>query len=287
MPPILDELRLRTPSVYKAGMWLRGELLEVAAMPRRRRAEAVLRGPAVTVEIAGRVGLGGLFSNAARALAVGEARGTAVSLRFTAPLYMPSAPVEDWLDSYFVRTGLPCSPELPVLEAGELPSAPAISTADGAGLLWSYMQIHPDIASSAAPYMEGAYAAVHFRGSDKYLEAAPVSRERVLDRVEAEMRERGIERLFVASDEPAFIAEAFRRFGPERCFSLPQLAVAADGRPPHFSDVPGEVKATEALQTMLVLSGAQVCVRTASLLSEWSQTLAPQGHDYVLVQPAR
>lgn len=286
MPPILDELRLRTPSVYKAGMWLRGELLEVAAMPRRRRAETVLRGPGVTVDIAGRVGLGGLFSNAARALAVGEVRGTDVSLRFTAPLYMPSTPVSDWLDSYFLRTGLPCSPDAPVLEVGELPTGPAITTAEGGRLLWSYMQIHPDIVSSAAPYMEGTYAAVHFRGSDKYLEAAPVSRARVLDRVATEMRERGIDRLFVASDEPTFIKEAFRSIGQERCFSLPQLAVAADGRPPHFSEVPGEVKATEALQTMLVLSGAQVCVRTASLLSEWSETLAPRGHDYVLVQPA-
>lgn len=285
MHTFVDNLRTNSPGLYKAGMLLRGGLRELEAAPRRRRASAILRGPAVCVEIAGKVGLGGLFVNAARALAAGEAHGTEISLRLTGPLYMPSTPVDDWLDSYFVRTGPACGPDYPQLEAGDLPAGPAIPTAEGGRLLWSYMHIKPEIATSVERYTAGQYAAVHFRGSDKFLEASPVGREDVLRRVEDEMRRRGIDRLFVASDEPSFIASAADRFGADRCFSLPQAAVAVGGRPPHFSDVPGEIKATEALQTMLVLAGAEVCVRTASLLSEWSQTLAPGHHDYVVVTP--
>jgi len=58
-----------------------------------------------------------------------------------------------------------------------------------------------------------------------------------------------------------------------------------DGRrPPHFADLPGEIKAREALTTMALLARSELCVRTDSALSAWAMTLPGQRRT-VLVRP--
>jgi len=106
------------------------------------------------------------------------------------------------------------------------------------------------------------------------LEAPPVSTETVLRVVHDEMAVQGLDRLFVASDEPQFVEAARASFG-DGAFSFSLEAVATeDGTPPHFSPVAGETKAREALATMLVLARAKLLVKTDSLLSDWATTLA-------------
>jgi hypothetical protein len=116
------------------------------------------------------------------------------------------------------------------------------------------------------------FAAVHYRGSDKFLEDHRVSKDAVLRALEDEMKRDALSRVFVASDEPAFIRAAKERFG-RAAFWLPYQATAVDGRPPHFAEISGEVKAREALVTMVALSRANLCIRTPSFLSAWSHTL--------------
>ena len=110
------------------------------------------------------------------------------------------------------------------------------------------------------------------------LEAPPVSAETVLRVVHDEMAFQGLDRLFVASDEPQFVEAARASFG-DGAFSFSLEAVATeDGTPPHFSPVAGETKAREALATMLVLARAKLLVKTDSLLSDWATTLASGQH---------
>lgn len=280
-----DLLRTTSPQAYKLTLLARNKARDLWSRPGRRRAWHAFGGTACKVEVSQAVGLGGILTHAAEALALGEKMGCQVSLSFAAPTYMPGGRKgADWLDAYFVRRGPKYTPDLPCVDAANLPYRAELDLADKGRLVWGYLAIRPDIISHVRPFLTGDYAAVHYRGSDKYLETKPASRAKVLERVEYEMGARGLRRLFATSDEPEFVADARERFG-DACFSLPQTAIARAGRPPHFSDVPGDVKAREALGTMVVLGGSRVCVRTESLLSEWASTLSSRSTDFIVVRP--
>ena len=253
----------------------------MAQAPARARARALLNRPQVNVALSAAVGMGGLFKDASRALLVGRAKKTAVALQFTGPLYRPSYGADDWLDAYFDRRGLDVNSENPFVEAAVLPRVHASLRARGR-ILWEYMAIKDDFWKPARSLASTPYISVHFRGSDKFLEAPRLQWNSLLDEAERQLLSTGLNRLFVASDERGFIDAAERRFGPA-VFSLPQTAYAEHGRPPHFGEASGEVKAREALETMCALSGARVRIRAASLLSDWAETLATSGHSVLLL----
>lgn len=276
-------LRRRAPTLYRDLVRLRHREQLLRRYPDRLTLVSSLRASEIaTVTVTQNVGMGGLLLNAATALNAGRQLGCAVRLRFAAPTYAPSWAPADWLDDYFVRrSDVPDSGVQ--LEARDLPGR-FVPPWSRWGVLWDAISIRPEIEALATPIAHGDYAAVHYRGSDKSLEAGRVPESAVLDRLELEMGTRGLNRLFVASDEPSFIDLASRRFSHSVVETLPVEALAsADGAPPHFADVPGEIKAREALATMLVLAGARVCVRTESYLSAWAETLADARSEFVLV----
>jgi hypothetical protein len=227
----------------------------------------------MTVEVRGKMGLGAVLSHAGNALYVAEQRDIDVALRFTSPTYAPSWGADDWLDCYFVRLGSHPGGR-PVCDSHDVPLERAPQVRELGPLVWTALRVRDEITSSAAAAADGVFAAVHFRGSDKWLEAPATTIDGILDVVENEMNRQGLGRLFVASDEPRFVEAAHARFG-DCSFSLPTQAVAsADGTPPHFTNAPGETKAREALMTMLILARAKLLVKTESLLSDWAMTLA-------------
>jgi hypothetical protein len=268
-------LRQLSPSTYRAAVRLRrGPVARAVRGPARVRTRRLFeQGGPVTVDVSGEMGLGGVLTNAARALFAARAMDVDVALRFTSPNYAPSWGSRDWLECYFTRLG--SQPDgRPTCDAHNVPISRPPDISEWGALVWNALRIRDDIVAAADAVADGTFAAVHFRGSDKMLEARRVRAEAVLHAVEEEMRRDGIERLFVASDEPGFVQAARASFG-ERAFALPVEAVAsADGRPPHFSSVAGETKAREALATMLILARAKLLVKTESLLSDWATTLA-------------
>jgi hypothetical protein len=268
-------LRQLSPSSYRVAVRLRrGPLARVARAPARVKARRLFEeGEPLTVDVSGNMGLGGVLSNAGRALHAARAMDVDVALRFTSPNYAPSWGSTDWLDCYFMRLG--SKPDgRPVCNSHDVPAGRPLELSESGALVWNALRIRDDIAASADALAAGTFAAVHFRGSDKMLEAPPVSAEVVLQIVEDEMTLEGLERLFIASDEPRFVEAARASFG-DAAFSLSLQAVAtADGTPPHFSPVAGETKAREALATMLILARAKLLVKTDSLLSDWATTLS-------------
>jgi len=269
-------LRELSPSAYRTAVRLRRgpPAMKLSGIPGRAHARRLFtEGSAVTVEVGLRQGLGGILSNAAKVLQAAKLHHVDAALSFTSPTYAPSWGTHDWLECYFERLG--SRPEhRPVCQFQHVPVLRAPSPAESAALVWGALRIRDDIAAAAGAAAQGAFAAVHFRGSDKYIETPQVGADVVLDVVETEMRRAGLDRLFVASDEPRFTDLARARLG-ETVFWLPVEAVASsDGTPPHFTDVPGEIKAREALTTMLILARAKLLVKTESHLSEWAATLA-------------
>lgn len=237
----------------------------------------------MTVDVSGHMGLGGVLINSGKVLHAAQAMGIDVALRFTSPTYAPSWGASDWLECYFARLG--SRPDgRPVCDAQDVPVGEPPDLSQTAPLVWSALRIRDDIVDSADAVSDGPFAAVHFRGSDKMLDAPPVSMDVVFEVLQREMEYEHLERLFVASDEAQFVEAACAFFG-DSAFFLPVEALAtAHGRPPHFSTVAGETKAREALTTMLLLGRAKLLVKTESLLSDWATTLS-DGQRVVRVSP--
>jgi hypothetical protein len=117
---------------------------------------------------------------------------------------------------------------------------------------------------------------VHYRGTDKKLEAVPVSWTEFCELVQATLDENpGLTDIFVSSDEPAFI-EFFTawRFG-KPIKVAPAKLLANGGVPVHFSGYPGLEIGREALLSSLLLSKCGYLVKTPSYLSAWSKIFEP------------
>src|SRR5688572_8623818 len=139
-------VRQMSPSAYKMAVRLRhGEITtRMMHMPSRLRARRLFRtGVDLTVVISGRMGLGGVLTNAGNALAAGRAYGIDLDLRFTSPTYAPSwnHANSDWLDDYFVRNrpGQVCPPA--ICDVRDIPGAGRSTTlGEKAELVWRYMR---------------------------------------------------------------------------------------------------------------------------------------------------
>jgi hypothetical protein len=268
-------VRQRFPWLHGRAMATNQSVTRLRRAPERRRARRVFASSsAVRFAMIENAGLGGLLLQAASAIELGRREGVEVALQLESPIYAPAGHSGDWLDLYFDRLGPVPRVDVPRIVLTDLvhSHAPHLPLEIAAELVWSQLRICDDIRQYADEFAVSDYAGVHYRGSDKRYESPRVCFDVVLDRVRREMDCEGLSKLFVASDELEFVAEAKRRFGG-RAFTIPQRAVAVDGLPPHFSTVGGEIKAKEALTTMLLLGNARVLVRTESYLSAWAHTL--------------
>lgn len=272
----------RFPTIHRAIGKARWYLdRHIKNVPLAFKANRALRNhDSVAFDIGGKIGLGAILSHAAFSLRVGLDQGVDIALRFTSPIYRPANGPNDWLECYFVRRGRrPCA--MPIIDSAGLRFD--YNTARDHTLLWSYLQIKPEFVDAARELTDdGPFVAIHYRGSDKFMESKRVTEEVVLRRAEAEMRRHAIDRLFVASDEATFIERAKDRFG-SAAFWLPCKAMASGSSPAHFSGSSGDTKAREALITMVALSRADICIRTPSFLSEWARTLSPDQDSILIV----
>jgi hypothetical protein len=124
--------------------------------------------------------------------------------------------------------------------------------------------------------IDAATLGVHFRGTDKTLEAIPVSWNTFCHQVEATLADNPhLTKLFVSSDEPVFLdyfaAWPFRK--PVRV--APAKLLARGNTPVHFSGYPGLEIGREALVSSLLLSRCGFLIKTPSYLSAWSKIFNP------------
>jgi hypothetical protein len=116
----------------------------------------------------------------------------------------------------------------------------------------------------------------HFRGTDKALEAMPVSWGRFCREVEATLAENPqFTDIFVSSDEQAFI-DFFVAWPFGKPVSVaPAKLLACGATPIHFSGYPGLEIGREALVSSLLLARCGFLVKTPSYLSAWSKIFNP------------
>jgi hypothetical protein len=115
---------------------------------------------------------------------------------------------------------------------------------------------------------------VHFRGTDKALEAVRVDWEAVRETISNYLRENsGVDAVFVATDEPAFVDFIHQSF--PRVPLLPSYSGLASA---HHVDLGSENyrKGEEALLDCLMLSHCSALIRTTSFLSAWASIFNPR-----------
>jgi hypothetical protein len=128
---------------------------------------------------------------------------------------------------------------------------------------------------------------VHFRGTDKVLEAIPVSWSSFCRDVDAMLVSHPhFTNLFVSSDESAFL-DYFTAWPWRKPVSVAPAKLLARGMTPvHFSGYPGLEIGREALVSSLLLSRCAALIKTPSYLSAWSKIFNPR-LDVRLVSPPR
>ena len=248
-------------------------------------------------DIVARMGLGGALNHVLNLAAFAESRGLVPVCRMSNPLYARVG--EDGFAACFEHVSgdarhaltLPLRYHGIEHDASYLPfRVPTISSVEQASaLFWRHFRVRPAVETAAADLqrdqgLERIPLAIHFRGTDKRLEADLPDPDAFLGAVSDVLAESGSSVVFLATDVPAFRERLLRRF-PDVRFVSYELGQAREGEPRHFHrGDPGE-NALEAMVNMLMMARAERCIRTPSFLSAWAKVLNPALLVFTLGRP--
>ncbi len=149
-------------------------------------------------------------------------------------------------------------------------------------LMNKYIKIKPNILEKANKFKQANFydnytIGIHYRGTDKVLEANRVSFNDVLDKVFQIISEIPLHRnykIFVATDEFFFLHYMIYKFGDKVCYLPCHRSVTSV--PVHYDlSFDPYIKGEEALLDCLLLSNTDVLIRTNSNLSLCSKYINP------------
>lgn len=119
---------------------------------------------------------------------------------------------------------------------------------------------------------------VHYRGTDKIAESAYVPYEKVPENILKVMKMYGDKKykIFVATDEQAFLDYLITLFGDRICYNKDALR-STNGNPVHLDKKLNRYKCGEdALIDCILLSRGNFLIRSSSNLSRWSTYFNPE-----------
>jgi hypothetical protein len=243
----------------------------------------------------------GLFSEAASVVGLlddyerNRERYRGVRVAFGAGLYYERAVGDNWWEYYFepVSVGAADGPARRVnhhfhdfcahrTERG-------LSRERAADLVHRYVRVVPAVRALideyAARHWSPHVIGVHYRGTDKSVDARRVPYDEVGDEVGARLHGSGESRIFVATDEDAFVTFMRERF-PGRILARDMFR-STDGRPIDVVNGDGNhQKGLDAVIDCLLLSRTQTLIRTASNLGLFATFFNP-GLPVALLNPER
>jgi hypothetical protein len=144
-------------------------------------------------------------------------------------------------------------------------------------LITRYIRVRQEILQEVnefySKYLNGAFLiGVHYRGTDKNLEAEDVSYSAVADKVREYVAETPY-KIFVATDEPEFLHYMQEEFvGTVYAIDAQRIA----GKPVHYTSKQCFLKGKEALMDCLLLAHAHLLIRTHSNLSAVTAYFNPE-----------
>lgn len=148
-------------------------------------------------------------------------------------------------------------------------------------LLFRHFTIRPELIRQCDEFcalngISSRSLAVHYRGTDKVSEAPRVDYEKIIGVVENAFLSGDHDRVFIATDEEAFLAAIVERLGRERVVyhdftrSSGEIPLHLGSGGSHAYDI-----GRSALLDCMTLARCGAIVRTASLLSSWASILNP------------
>lgn len=168
-----------------------------------------------------------------------------------------------------------------------------LSLATAPGLVRKYIGIRPEVVDKVEAFVtanlqDKTVLGIHYRGTDKRLEAPRLSYRSVFDAIDRYLaRHAGFDCLFVSSDEQDFVDEVTDAFGT----ALPVVSHrdqqrSRDRRPVHHSPVGDRFqRGEEAVVNCLLLSRCAALIKTPSILSGWSKLFNPALEVTMLASP--
>jgi hypothetical protein len=261
---------------------------------RRAAALAILPGqlvrarhnyPYFAVDIRARMGMGAVVTHAIVLVHHAEAHGLIPRISSTNPLFSRGG--RDFLSEYLGSDGTIPEAHLRPLRFDNLESvfhlglAHHLPIAQANRIFWTYLNPKPVVTDPAEAVLQDLGIsqfdlAIHYRGTDKVLEGALVAYEDVEQAVTRHVEDGGrLDVVFLATDDARFDRFARSRW-PDTLFVSFTLGRPKDPSVPrHFSEMPPEDKAIEALVNILLIARAPKCVRTTSYMSAISKILNP------------
>lgn len=170
---------------------------------------------------------------------------------------------------------------------GDCPGSPAFdierhtSRQEAFSLIQTYIHFKPAIMQEIDRFEQENFCGnfvigVHYRGTDKIEEAPRVDYFTVLDKVVEEIGKLPGDRykIFVATDEEAFLQYMISHFGNAVCYNKKALR-STNGFPLHFSECDRYAQGLDSIIDCVLLSRSQYLIRTNSNLSLWSTFFNP------------
>ncbi len=150
-------------------------------------------------------------------------------------------------------------------------SAGKMTRERGHRLISQYIRVRPHIQRKVDAFVHdhfhGAYViGIHYRGTDKSVEAARVSYDNVLAVVTEKLAALGTQniRLFLATDEQAFLDCMLNRFMDQLIYC--KIFRSSNGKPTHGLNADAHQRGEEAVIDCLLLSRCHFLIRTQSHL---------------------
>jgi hypothetical protein len=200
-------------------------------------------------------------------------------VRATSPFY--AHPGQDMLARHFVTDPWPA--DLPVLPSKTCDFIIEYRRPDHMDLLRAselMQRLFRPTPLLAEAIEEGAQGfaefdlAIHYRGTDKSMEATTTSAETALAEIDRQLQGLAEPVVFLATDIPAFAAEVRAQF-PQARFVSYDIGDVASGTARYRSTMNPDDKALEALVNSFLIARAKVCVRTVSYLSALAAVINP------------
>lgn len=209
-----------------------------------------------------------------------EMTGRRVFITLSSPNYRDPEHGPNWFHYFFEERHGVVAPtgrrRIRVADNAELPSeAQAIDLEQAHDLFFRHYAIRPQVVSLVESEARrlgvgGATLGVHFRGTDKHLEAESVERATAIAKIAGVLdADRTIDRVFVASDDAGFIRMIRGEIRSVPVASLEDSVRSEGSEPIHLSGLrPGNrAMARDALLNALMLARCGRLVRTTSFLS--------------------
>ena len=234
------------------------------------------------------IGMFAQLSYCVKIAQLAERHGKRPVMRLLSANYRDTPQSPEWFGTYFVNkaAGDLADDLRPTrfLFRDELPKIGLIETLEETAELFArHYGIAPDIEAQVAALAQELSIGpqtltLHYRGTDKFVEAPLQEAEDVLERVARYAdSQQGVENIFVSSDEAAFVERALKGVGGRRVVALEDSVRSDNGQALHlpgFREGNSAMGRDAVLNALMLSRGGWLC-RTASFLSAWSVLFNP------------